>query len=167
MISISVLVFLISCIKPKPNENPEGLNILDREEVFISPDSLEFTDTVYVPIYSEIYTKTMTSNILLTATLSIRNTSFNDSLFVDVIDYYDSKGNKVKAFIEQSILLKPMASIEYVIEENDEVGGAGANFIIAYSSKSNDIKPICQSIMLGTLGQHAFAFTSDGISIKR
>lgn len=162
------LIFLYSCEPPNPNLNTEGEDVLEAKEVFSKDTYLPFRDTVYVPIYSDIYTKTIRDRYLLTATLSIRNTSLTDSLFVEDIDYYDTEGALVRSYLkEKNLLLRPMQSIEYVIEENDATGGAGANFLINWGAKDDRIKPIFQGVMTSTRGQHGFAFTTDGVSVSR
>ncbi|MBN2664264.1 MAG: DUF3124 domain-containing protein [Bacteroidales bacterium] len=45
-----------------------------------------FSDTVYVPIYSEIYSETKDTKFRLTATLNIQNTSKHDSIYISTID---------------------------------------------------------------------------------
>jgi hypothetical protein len=103
----------------------------------------------------------------LAATLSIRNTSYSDSLFVTTIDYFNTEGNLVKNYIDNPISLPPMATINYVIEKEDDTGGAGANFIVSLTSRSKFVKPIIQAIMIGENGENkGFAFAIDGYSIK-
>jgi hypothetical protein len=41
---------------------------------------------VYVPIYSDIYSRTRNYKVLLAATLSVRNTSKSDTLYVQNVD---------------------------------------------------------------------------------
>jgi hypothetical protein len=120
---------------------------------------------VYVPIYSDIYLKTKDAKILLTATLSIRNTSEYDTLFVNRLDYYDSKGKLARRYIDKTIYINPLETMDYVIEEKDSIGGSGANFIIEWRSKKA-LKPLFQSVMVGSIGNKSFAFATDGVSIE-
>ena len=59
-----------------------------------------------------------------------------------------------------------MASIDYVINEDDDTGGTGANFIVVLHTRSDKVKPVIQAIMISTNGQQGIAFTTDGISIS-
>ncbi|MFK7936115.1 MAG: DUF3124 domain-containing protein, partial [Saprospiraceae bacterium] len=121
--------FLFACNDFNPNLDEQGNDLLESNEIFLAENiEMPYRDTVYVPIYSEIYSKTRKDRILLTATLSIRNTSLTDSLIIRDIDYYDTNGKLVRRFIDKTLLLTPMQSIEYVIEEADKTGGVGANF---------------------------------------
>lgn len=158
-----------SCIQSDPNVNEDtGTDELSSLEVDepISKAEMEFEDVIYVPIYSDIYVDATNQNTLLAATLSIRNTSFTDSIFISKIDYYNTEGDLVRKYITNQISLKPMATVNYVIEREDDTGGSGANFIVAISSKNSEVKPLIQAIMIGQNGNKGFAFSTDGYSIK-
>lgn len=126
-----------------------------------------YVDTFYVPVYSDIYSETKDMRFLLTATLSIRNTSFTDTLVVNDVEYYDTRGNLVRHYIDHPIYLIPMATVEYVIEQDDKSGGSGANFIVILSSKNRNFNPLVQSVMISISGQQGVAFSCNGVSIKQ
>ena len=156
-----------SCFETDPNkdtytERVMGQNVLSKD----IPRDYTMGDTVYVPIYSHIYSSTKDSQFLLTATLSIRNTSFTDTLFVGTIDYYNTRGELIRSYLESPIYLNPMATIDYVVDENDELGGSGANFIVTWSANQPKIKPLIQAVMISTNGQQGVSFSVDGVSIS-
>ena len=170
-LSIILLIpfYLSSCLNHDPNINKQGedeLKTLEMETP-INKDEMVFTDTMYVPIYSDVYIDASNLKSLLAATLSIRNTSFTDSLFISVIDYYNTNGNLVRNYIDRPISLPPMASINYVIEKEDDTGGSGANFIVALQAKTKNVKPLIQAIMIGQNGNKGFSFTSEAYSLKK
>lgn len=157
---------MVSCKRPKLKDKPVEIldeHTLDRRVNEALVDSL--MREVYVPIYSDIYNQTRDSRTLLTATLSIRNTSIRDSLFISKIDYYNTEGDLVRSYIDQSIYLRPMESIDYVIEQQDTSGGSGANFLIDWYSK-RQLTPLFQAVMVGGLGAQAFSFTTEGIEVS-
>ena len=165
---LSLMTF--GACEPIPqNLNKEGEDILKTHELNTPSLNLEtaFQDTIYVPIYSDIYSESKNGRFLLTATLSIRNTSMTDSIFLKAIDYYDTAGNMVRKYNEKTLFLKPLESIDYVVDEKDESGGSGANFIIIWSAKNSNIKPIFEAVMISTKGQQGISFTSTGVSISR
>lgn len=164
---MTFLSFLGSCKDLKNEEIPVEIldeHMLDRRVNKAIVDSL--IRQVYVPIYSDIYNQTRDTRTMLTATLSIRNTSIRDSLFVSTIDYYNTQGDLVRSYIDSPIYLKPMESIDYVIEQQDDSGGSGANFLIDWYSKKQ-LNPLFQAVMVGGLGAQAFSFTTDGIELER
>jgi hypothetical protein len=164
---ISLLLFS-SCSQSNPNINEQGKDQFKQRKVQESIDESEmsFHDVIYVPIYSDIYLDVTNQNNLLAATLSIRNTSFTDSLYIQKIDYYDTEGQKVRSYLDTPIVISEMATVNYVIEREDSSGGPGANFIIELSGKSNDLKPIIQAIMIGEIGNKGFSFSTDGYSLS-
>lgn len=162
-----ILLCSISCKESEQaDQNVDVLDehTLDRRVNEATVDSL--MREVYVPIYSDIYNQTRDSRTLLTATLSIRNTSIRDSLFISKIDYYNTEGSLVRSYLEQPIYLRPMESIDYVIEQQDKAGGSGANFIIDWYSKK-PLNPLFQAVMVGGLGAQAFSFTTEGIDVYK
>jgi hypothetical protein len=162
-------VIIYSCGSPNPNLDNKGEDELKALEIerTIGEAEQRFQDIVYVPIYSDIYASQQDQKILLAATLSIRNTSENDSLFISRIDYFNTEGNLVRSYIDNLISLPPMATINYVIEKEDDTGGPGANFIVELNSRNRKIKPLIQAIMVGYGGNKAFSFSTDGYSIKQ
>ena len=162
---IIALSFLVGCTSTDPNAEMEKQ--IDESNTMIKGDHVPstFHGASYVPIYSEIYTKTKDQTILLTATLSIRNTSRKDSLFISAVDYYDSSGERVRSYIDETIFLRPLESIDYIIDESDDLGGSGANFIVEWSAKK-DIEPLFQGVMLGLIGPSAFSYTTEAVAIE-
>lgn len=122
--------------------------------------------TVYVPIYSHIYSGDREYPFLLAATLSIRNTDPDQPITVTVIDYYDSDGKLLKKHLQKNLTLNPMSSTRIVIKESDKSGGSGANFIVKWESKDKVTEPVIESIMIGTQIQQGISFTSRGQIIK-
>ena len=59
-----------------------------------------------------------------------------------------------------------METIHYVIEQQDNSGGSGANFLIEWYSKKQ-LNPLFQAVMVGGLGAQAFSFTTEGIEVER
>jgi len=164
--SIILLVTIVASCKRPTEEKP--VKVLDEHTLNRRVDGTTvdpLIKQVYVPIYSDIYNQTRDTRTLLTATLSIRNTSLKDSLFITTIDYYNTGGDLVRSYIDQAIYLRPMESIDYVIEQQDTSGGSGANFIIDWYSK-RQLNPLFQAVMVGGLGAQAFSFTTEGIDVE-
>lgn len=161
-------LLIIGCGQlPDPNVNKAGKDEFKSLELNrnLSESEHAYEDVIYIPIYSEIYIDKLHQASLLAATLSIRNTSFDQTIFLSKIDYYNTEGDLVRSYLDQPIVLKPMATVNYVIEKEDTTGGHGANFIVNLSSESSEVKPLIQAIMIGTVGNKAFSFSTDGYSI--
>lgn len=158
-----ILIVLFSCTNEKLKETKRHS---DFHVSNIDRSVLELQKKVYVPIYSDIYYVDSHHTFSLTATLSIRNTSFNDSIYVFSIDYYSSSGKKVRQFNESTLLIKPMESVEFVVENKDNTGGVGANFVVDWGARKGSQPPYIQGIMIGTTGQQGISFTTEGIEIQ-
>ena len=134
--------------------------------VDIDTATLDYLETDYAPVYSEIYHRDGTRLFSLTTTLSLRNTSLTDSAYILKISYYDSHGNILKQFLSSSLLLTPLESVEFVVEETDETGGPGANFIINWGATEYSSQLLMQAVMIGTAGQQGISFVTDAKPIE-
>lgn len=168
VIYLICVIVAVSCEPHNPNLNTYSEELSDNDEMDATDAVLfNYVDTFYVPVYSDIYNQTKNIRFLLTATLSIRNTSHTDTLIIRDIEYFNTKGEFVRHYIDHPIYLVPMATVEYVIEQKDRTGGSGANFIVVLTSKDHRVKPIVQSVMVSVSGQQGLAFTCEGQSIKK
>ena len=122
--------------------------------------------TLYVPVYSHIYSGDRERPTYLAATVSIRNTDPNRAIQLESVDYFDSEGKLLRRYLEKPITLKPMASTRYVVSESDKAGGSGANFIIRWKSDALVNAPIAEGIMISTASQLGISFTSRGQVIR-
>jgi hypothetical protein len=122
--------------------------------------------TIYVPIYSHIYTVNRSRKMNLTATLSIRNTDLTNPMILASVDYYDTAGKLVRKYLENPVELGPLASTDFVIEQDDTSGGAGANFVVDWVAEAKITEPIVEAVMLDTVGNQGISFISPGRVIK-
>jgi hypothetical protein len=118
--------------------------------------------TVYVPIYSHIYSGIKARPFDLAATLSIRNTNLKSSINLISVKYYDSQGKLVKDYLAAPIRLDALASTRYIIAENDKAGGSGANFIVIWNAEQPVNPPIIEGVMIGTHSGQGISFVSRG-----
>jgi len=123
-------------------------------------------ETVYVPAYSHIYSGNREQPFLLTVTLSIRNIDLNRSVTINQVDFYETQGKKIHAYLEKPITLKPLESTRYIVPMSDKQGGSGANFIVVWESGQLVNEPIIESVMIATQSQQGISFTSRGRNIK-
>ncbi|OAB79942.1 DUF3124 domain-containing protein [Cochleicola gelatinilyticus] len=158
-----IVIGFQSCVQNNPLHPTEIKDVPAKTMGTIEFD-FPVEEEVYVPIYSDIFHRTRDFKILLAATLSIRNTSKSDTLFIKEVDYYDSAGIFVRDYIKEPIYLNPLETIDYVIDEEDEVGGSGANFLITWGANKN-LKPVFQAVMVGGIGQQGITFTTEGTTV--
>lgn len=118
--------------------------------------------TIYVPAYSHIYSGNSERPFLLAVTLSIRNIDPANPITILAVDYHDTKGMRLKRYLEAPRALAPLESTRFVVPEKDRAGGSGANFIVQWESAAPVNPPIAESIMIGTQTQQGISFTSRG-----
>jgi hypothetical protein len=118
--------------------------------------------SVYVPIYSHIYSGLKGRPFNLAATLSIRNTDPKHSISLVSVKFYDSEGNLVKEYLDNQAELKAMASTRYILTEADTGGGSGANFLVKWKSKTKVNPPLIEGVMIGTRSGQGISFVSRG-----
>jgi hypothetical protein len=131
------------------------------------PD-LEIEKEVYVPAYSNLYYESDVRKTYFTVILSLRNISFTDSIYFTRIEYYDTEGVLLKEHIDKVLVLRPMESVEFIVESTDKKGGPGANFVVSYGGKANlSNAPYIESVMLGDIDGYGFSFRSPSVEIKK
>ena len=60
-----------------------------------------------------------------------------------------------------------METLEYVVAQNDEAGGSGANSLIGWVGDEGEAGPITEAVMIGTSSGQGLSFTSVGREIRR
>lgn len=118
--------------------------------------------TVYVPVYSNVFTGPKALTFNLAVMLSIRNIDLHNPITVISVEYYDNDGNLLKKYIDKSQDLKPLASNHIFIKESDESGGFGANFIVRWKAAREINAPIIESVMIGARSGQGISFISQG-----
>ncbi|MDJ0990812.1 MAG: DUF3124 domain-containing protein [Desulfobacterales bacterium] len=118
--------------------------------------------TLYVPVYSHIYSGDRERPVYLASTLSIRNTDPSRAIRIINVDYFNSEGQLLRRYLEQPIELGPMASTRYIVGESDKTGGSGANFIVRWEAAAPVSPPVAEGIMISTASQLGISFTSRG-----
>lgn len=162
------LIAIIAMSCEEPNKDVRFKLAPGLEENYVEnelPDSL-ISGQSYLPIYSQIYSRTMGTKYLTTATISMRNVNLHDTIYINKINYFDSEGTNIRTYIKKAIYLKPMETKEIVIEYLDQEGGTGANFHFDWSCKETSNKPFFQAVMVTITGSFGLSFTTEGIDLK-
>lgn len=153
--------------KPGQVEPLTQLSPVPNTRVANPPENLEAAvgQVIYVPAYSHVYYQDG-REFLLATTLSIRNTSLTVPISLRSVRYYDSKGNLVKEYSQKSLLIGPMATTEFFVEERDASGGSGANFIVEWTAAKDVTEPVVEAVMISASSQQGISLISPGRVIK-
>lgn len=122
--------------------------------------------TLYVPVYSNVFSGPRSLPFQLAATLSLRNTDLAASLRVVSIDYYDTNGRLIRRYLDKPLTLGPLASSYVHIEEKDSAGGFGANFIVRWQADRVINAPVVECVMIGATSGQGISFVSPGQVIR-
>ena len=106
--------------------------------------------TVYVPVYSNVFHGNHDRPFHLNATLSIRSTDLEDPMTIMSVDYFDTEGKLLKRYVKEPFVLGPLASVHYSIRESDQAGGFGANYLVRWRSEKPVNEPVIECVMIGT-----------------
>jgi len=122
--------------------------------------------TVYVPVYSHVYTGNRAMPVNLSTTLSIRNTDRTRPIIITGADYYNSTGKLLRRMLPKPVSLGPMASTSIFIREKDTSGGFGASFLVRWHAADEVSTPIIECLMIGTYSGLGISFVSPGQQIR-
>lgn len=134
-----------------------------KRTIDITGQSNLITGSSYLSVYSEIYERSERLTYELTVTVSMRNISSSDSVFILNAEYYDTKGALIRSYFDKPIFIKPLETVEIVIDEDDNHGGTGANFIFEWATRNTNTEPLFEAVMLSTSGQQGISFTTQGV----
>ena len=131
-----------------------------------SDGKLSKGQTLYVPVYSNIFSAPKRMPFNLAAILSIRNTDMTNPIRIISADYYDTKGKLIRKYYDKEITLVPLESTYLYLPEDDSTGGLGANFIITWTAAREVNAPIIECLMIGMKGGQGISFISPGQVIQ-
>ncbi len=165
LLFIPGLLFLQSCTEQQRVSSVDPVNWNRRTVDYPLGDSL-LSGTTYLSVYSEIYSQTEHRTHHLTATVSMRNVNLADTVYLESATYFDTHGNAIRSYIEGTIFIAPMETVEIVINEMDKEGGTGANFLFEWKIKPASAEPLFEGVMISTSGQQGLSFTTQGHKIN-
>ena len=142
--------------KPAPAYVAPELSAYAARDVSVA--SLPVHRAAYVPVYSHIYYDGGRPYLLET-TLSVRNVDPKRPIYVSAVEYYDTHGKLVNKHVDRLIKLKPLQTIEFLVERHDVTGGSGANFIVEWHAATLGTHvPLIEAVMVGRSGTNAISF---------
>ena len=121
----------------------------------------------FVPLHSTVIAGGGATRLNFSGSLSIHNTSAKNVLVIDAIEYRDASGRVVENYAPNRIGLRPFASVQVAIAQEDTRGGIGPSFVVDWSSFDTTDKPAIEAVMIASHGTQGYAFVSIGRRIAR
>ena len=164
---ILLSTFFFSCTeKVSTRDKIPSLHSKERLANKIEEDSLLTKGKTYLSIYSQVYSLSEHRKHNLTVTVSMRNTSLTDTLYLKKADHYSTEGKLIKPYLENTIYIAPMETLEIVINEEEISSGTGGNFMFDWMLNKDATEPLFESVMISTTSQQGLSFTSQGKRIQ-
>lgn len=129
----------------------------------MAADELSSGQTLYLPIYSKIWhgdrVADHPADSLLSALVSIRNTSLKTPIRILSARYYGTDGKLLSEYLQKPALVNAMGTLELFVERREAEGGSGANFVIRWDSAAPTNAPLVEAVHADIRGGvHALAF---------
>lgn len=158
------MLFFCSCQKTKEISSLNPVNWEKRSANATNLDNLSQGST-YLAVYSQIYQQHENKTYNLPVTVSLRNVSQKDTAYILKADYNNSKGERIRSYFKTPIYIAPLETIEIVIDEVDNEGGTGGNFIFDWAVYDEKNLPLFEAVMISTSGQQGLSFLTRGVRI--
>jgi len=127
---------------------------------------------LYLPIYSVIQYGDLDRSgaareLPVSSLVSIHNTDLDKPIRLLAARYYATDGKFLRNFVPAPRVLKPMETVEFLVERRDVVGGSGANFVIQWEAAVPVSPPLVQALHVELQTNRAIVFTTDAVLIPR
>ena len=136
-------------------------------------EELSAGQALYLPIYSKIWHGDRVVkgrhpiDSLVSALVSIRNTSLITPIRITSARYYNTEGKLLKEYLTKPALINAMGTLELFVERKEAEGGSGANFIIQWDAATATNPPMIEAVHADIRsGQQALIFTTTARPIQ-
>lgn len=147
----------------------------EQQDVLVSPEAtapapeqtLLAKGRTFVPLHSTLIGQGGVTRLNFSGSLSVHNTSATDVLAVEKIDYHSGAGALVESYVSAPIYLKPYASMQVVIAQDDVRAGVGASFTVDWATPPGSDEPSVEAVMASFVGTRSYSFLSPGRRVSR
>ena len=127
---------------------------------------------LYLPVYAVIQYGDLDRSgaareLPVSALVSIHNTDLEKPIRLLAARYFATDGKFLRNFIASPRVLKPLETVEFLVERRDVVGGSGANFVIQWDAAGPVSPPLVQALHVELQTNRAIVFTTDAVLIPR
>jgi len=122
--------------------------------------------TVYVPCSSHTYHGPKTRQVDLTVTLVVRNADLRNAITLNSVDYYGTNGKLLRRYLARPTVIEPLSALEFMVEQNDTLGGAGASFLLRWKAAKAVNEPVVEAVMIGSSSGLGISFVSHGVAVQ-
>ncbi len=166
-----ITIIFLCLIAVSCNEKPRELSSTDPIDYEKRMATIPISDTLdightFLSIYSSIYMRNDREQSDLTVTVSLHNPNRDEDVFIDKAVYYNTHGDPIRTYFDHTIFIKPMETVQIVIDGIDKEGGTGANFVFDWKKKRTSNEPLFEAVMINTYGSQGLSFVTEGKRIR-
>ncbi|MDX1462529.1 MAG: DUF3124 domain-containing protein [Marinirhabdus sp.] len=159
-------LFVLQSCEQKGVSTQSKPNDWEQRQIELQPSDSLIQGSTFLSIYSQIYIRREQEQTDLTATVSLHNPNSSDTLFIDKTVYYNTNGKPIRTYFDRTIFIRPMETVQIVIDDLDNEGGTGANFLFDWQMRPGTTEPLFEAVMISTYGQQGISFVTQGKRIK-
>jgi hypothetical protein len=140
--------------------------------VAVAQRALSNGQHLYLPIYSVIQygdrdRSGAARELPVSSLVSVHNTDLDRPIRLLSARFYATDGKFLRDLVPSPRVLKPMETVEFLVERRDVVGGSGANFVIQWEAAVPVSPPLVQALHVEMQTNRAIVFTTDAVLIPR
>jgi hypothetical protein len=120
----------------------------------------------YLSVYAQMYSYNSMRKYNLTNMISLRNVSEEDTIYLLRADYYNTHGDKIRTYFDHPVYVVPQQTLEIIIEDKDDEGGTGSNFVFEWKTPQHCPEPLFEGVMNSMDGGQGIAFTTHAVRIE-
>ncbi len=163
----------IGCAEPATSEPERHVPVTDpapldirRLSTFARPSSV-VGQLIYVAVYPQIFHRK--GGKLYTAlgnTVSVHNINLDTSIYLTAVTYFGRKGNRLKEFISDAVVVGPLETKQFFIAPDDPQADTGANFIVKWEADAPANRPLVEGLVISTSAQQGISIITEGHVMK-
>ncbi|MDC7785295.1 hypothetical protein J2S22_000459 [Rhodoplanes tepidamans] len=167
LLAALVSALLGAVLAPLPARAEQAVMILPDATAPVPAGAPAVQGRTLVPLHSTVIAGGGRTRLNFSGLLSIHNGAAEAVLVIEAIAYRDQAGRLVERVLDKPVALKPYASMQVVIAQEDVRGGIGASFVVDWSSPAATGEPVIEAVMVGVQGTQGYSFVSAGRRVPR
>ena len=161
------LVAIFGALQVTIAATPDGVLVSPEGTIAVPTGAPVIRGRSFVPLHSTVVAGGGRTRLNFSGSLSIYNTSARHVLVIDAIEYRDAAGRLVESYMSQPIGLRPFASMQVTIAQDDVRGGIAPSFIVDWSSNEPIDEPAIEAVMIAWRGTQDFSMVSAARRLNR
>lgn len=159
--------FATECVARAPQTAAQPVVVSPDATATAPQEKLAVHGRTFIPLHSTLLGQGGVTRLNFSGALSIHNASATNVLAIEKIEYRNGAGQLIESYLNDPVYLRPYASLQVLIAQDDIRGGTGASFTVDWSTIEGADEPLIEAIMTAFTGPHSYAFLSPGRRVSR